>query len=356
MINRTIMVTMQRQRTFGTIEMPLAKRHIHNSSTSTAPLAAAPSLWVFQELSTACYSFVGQHLNEITPSSIAYGFGETMISNHIADVKVLAKDKPVFCGEHPANLMVKVIALVKDFKMLFSQSKIGFPSIVRAKLLARNSSLQKLNFFLTLDQIFRIRYNLTIGQSGKVLQANINSYVEIGRMNYINFRHFASEVGKPLVCLVDFDSQSLDFAFGNTMQYDWQVANLREFEPSITENLETRFRISNAEHFALEAGKTLLSGVFLDTPKEVSKSLANPVRDILQDMNMDLRIILRASKLDVCYELIKLELVRGIKFFVKVKKSVIDFLANLEVFDKPYFLLCRWIDAIFVTKHKRYYL
>jgi hypothetical protein len=137
------------------------------------------------------------------------------------------------------------------------------------------------------------------------------------------------------------------------MQDDWQTANLRYFESSIAEKFESRLRVGYAFDFGFEAWKTLLFARRVFNPaEEVVKCFVKPVRDILQDLTMDLRIVF-GRYLDVFYDRIKIIFVREEVFFVFIKKFVIDFLANSKLIKKFILLFPRRIQTIRIhpTEH-----
>src|SRR3989344_8883966 len=110
-------------------------------------------------------------------------------------------------------------------------------------------------------------------------------------MHKFNIRHFTSKDSKPLVNLVALDSESLDFAFRNSVENDWNATNLAQPNPFVREKLETRLRKGNAIHSTFETRKSFLfARLIFDSAKEVSKSFVNSIGNILLRLRMNFRI------------------------------------------------------------------
>src|SRR3989304_1975473 len=107
MIDSRIVVTMDRQATTRTIELPFVQRHLDFCSTSAAPFTATSCFGVLQKLSTACYSFVGQHLVEPIPTSVEDMLCERVILDHSRDIESFSVDDTIFRSELMAEFMEK---------------------------------------------------------------------------------------------------------------------------------------------------------------------------------------------------------------------------------------------------------
>ena len=116
-------------------------------------MAASPSPWILNYLSTECYLFVGQHLDELIPRSIRYTFSEPMGFEHIFDIQFLDSNSGVPYGKASALLVQKVSPLVADFNMLFSQPKSCFPPVGRTFNFLTQSSLQELDSFFCFENV-----------------------------------------------------------------------------------------------------------------------------------------------------------------------------------------------------------
>ncbi len=347
MINGRVMVTMQRRRTFRTIELPLVKRHIHDNPASTTPMTTPSSLWVMQELSTASYGFVGQHISKHSPRSIAYAFSQAMIFNHVFDIKIFTSNYPISQSEASAEFVKEVSPLVGDFEMLFSKFKSCFSPIFRAFDFSTQSSLQEFQPLFTFDEESRIAYDLTSAECGKIFKPNINPNFLRGRMLDLNFWKFTTEDSKPLPNFVLLDSQSLNFSFRNAMQYYWNVSNFAEFKPFVRQEPETSLRKGDAVYSTFETREALFFtfGVF-DSAKEVLKSFTDPIRNILLRLGMNLHVF--TSKVFVKVKSAKANLPILPSIYAQCKKLIINCLTNLKRINKFYFLLSRRILSVFI--------
>jgi hypothetical protein len=279
MIQRGVHITMANKTTIWAFEGSLTERHILNvEPTVAAPMAASSCPGTFNYASTACYSFVFQEANEGSPACIADILCEAMVLEHIVNVQVLDSDEGIFRCELPAELVLEVSPLIGNFEMLLSQSETSLSSIGRSFYFPAKSSLQELEFLFRIDEEARIGDELSVGKGGEALDADIYSDLLLGRMDDLAVRQFAAEAGEPLVSFVPLNSQSLDLSFGNTMKDDWDVAYLAQSKSFVGKQFETRLRISDAFHPALESGKTFLfAGFNLNSSKEVRKCLMHSI-------------------------------------------------------------------------------
>ena len=201
--------------------------------------------------------------------------------------------------------------------------------------------------------MMRIRYACPIGQCSEVCQTyiNPNRLVFVGMFNNWHL-NFTTEYCEPLTSIIDFDSQSLGFASGDTMKNDWDIPYLGAEQFSIGNKLEPRLRIDDALDSGFEAGKSsidLLAFLSLfDSAKEVVKSLAQSVPNILKDLAVNFIADFRMAYFDVFHQRVKVKLFSYPKLFIQAKKLIIYKLAMLENLEKPYLLLRRRIQSVFI--------
>jgi len=130
------------------------------------------------------------------------------------------------------------------------------------------------------------------------------------------------------------------------MQDNLNVAYFRSIQLPIINKLKSRLRIGNAVNPALKARKTLLfAGFVLNSTKEVLKGFMNSIRNILQDLRVD--IFKLSFENMIIVKLVKRYLSKLIDVFGYYKKFVISFLTHLKLFKEPYLLFFRRIQAIF---------
>jgi hypothetical protein len=120
----------------------------------------------------------------------------------------------------------------------------------------------------------------------------------------------------------------------------------------IAKKLESRLGVCDTLYPALESRKTSLDFPALlfqfEPVEEVIKCFCQPVRDVLQDLRMDLGIVFRAGCLNVQHKTIEPEFVGYPEFLIEVKQSVIDILADRELIENLDLLFPRGIQPIFI--------
>lgn len=343
---------MSNKTTVGTSESPLTQRHLHDVSAVATGLARVSRAY-FDELSTASYGFVGQHTYETAPRSVTYSFSKMMVLNHISDLQVLNSNASEPCGEFVAEFVQEVSPLVADFVVLPSQPETSLAPVSAAFLLPAQSPMQHLQPLFTLNEEFRVSYDLTITQRGEVFQPDINSNLFGRRMLNFNIGHFASENGKPLPCPILFDSQGFDFALWNTVQDYWDVPYLGSKKTLIASKPETissfsmcsALRVGDAVHPALESWKALFPTLWVfDSAKEVLKSLVNPIRNILP--NLSIHPIIFISKMFARIRPSQSLSRFLVSFNGHTEKFVIDCFASLKRINQPYLLFLRRVNAV----------
>ena len=342
------MVTMQNNKTRGTRELSPTQRHINLSPASATSMTASSGLGILQELSTKCYLFVGHHIHKHFPRSVRYMFSKMMISDHIFDVKIFTSNYTVSQSEASAQFMQEVSTNVADFKMLSGKFESCLSSVCRAFDFPAHSSLQFFEPMLCFNQEVGIFYDFAIGQSGKAFQPNINTYFAFRGMLHSNIRQFTAESGKPLPSFVLFDSESFNLSFRNSVEDDWQIANLRYLNVLVADELEAELRVSDAINPALVARKTFFFRMFFYPAKEVSKSFVNSVRNILLGLRMNIRIFTR--KIFVKVKLIKINIAKLVSIFIQRKKLIVDLLASDERINQSDFLFPARINPKFIRQ------
>ena len=332
--------------TIGTEKLSFIERHLYNSSAFTTGLACIS--WIdFDKLSTACYCFVGQHLDKAFPRSIAYAFSEPMIIEHTFNVQILNSNKRIRFGEPMAEFMQEVSPLVYNFDVLLCQPESCLSSINRAFLFSTQPSLQEFQSFFSFDDVFRIIYKFSIGQDSIAFKPNIQSNFFRRRMlNGWNF-NFTSEYGKPLSSFVLLDGECLDFAFWDSMQNNRHTSNLAKPDSLITQQLEPALRESDAINPALESRKTFfLTGFVFNPAKEIGEGFMYSVRNILFNLGMNFRIF--ASKIGVIIKFVEGNFAKLISVYRPGKKLIVDCFANLERIKYSDLLLPRRINPEFI--------
>ena len=123
---------MANSQTLRTMEGSLRENHIlHIEPTVATSMTASSGLGVFDELSTECDLFVGQHINKYTPRSIQYMFGKMMVSDHSFNIKILTSDYTISSSKASAKFVQEITPLVSNLNIFFSQPEDSFPSVSR---------------------------------------------------------------------------------------------------------------------------------------------------------------------------------------------------------------------------------
>jgi len=328
-------------------------RHILNiESTLAASVTAPPCLRIFQDLSTAYYCFVGQHIDECTPRSIGYEFSIIRFVNHTCDIQILDCNQSIRLGYPVTEFVQEIIPLVSNFKMQFCQSKLCFSSVSRSFDFSTQSPLQEFQSFFRFDQIFRIINNYSICSIAEIaeviLAVDINPHrILRERMNTFAVWQFTSKDSEPLPRFILFDSQSLDFAFWNTMQDHRNITNLAQLQHFVRDQFKTALGECDAIDSGLKARKSFIfAGRIFDSAKEISKCLMYPVRNILLGLGMNFRIF--ASKIFIKVKPADRYFTKFISIYAQSKKLIVDYLADFKRINYSFFLLARRIESVFI--------
>jgi hypothetical protein len=343
---------MANKTTFRAIEDSLTEWHIHNVElTIAASMTTVSCLRIFSEFSTACDCFVGEHLIESAPRNVKDMFSEITL-NHTINVQSLATNDTVFIPQGMSELVQEICPLIEDFQVLPGNIDSGFLSIPASFDSFGMNTLQFSQFPFCVNIESRINNTLSFMVCQELLEANINSNFDIGRM--LNFRdiNFTGEYSEPLSSFVLFDSQCFDFTFWYPMQYDWQTANLRHFQAPIVNELETRLGICHASDSGFEPRISWLDfDSFLsefDSIKKILNGLMQPVRNILQDLAMSLGVIFGTDRFNIHHKAVEIICACKEMFFVFCKKRVPDFFTNFELIKKFDLLFLRGIQPEFI--------
>jgi hypothetical protein len=351
MIQGSIQITMANIQALRTTEISLTERHILNvESALVASMTASSCFGVLSEFSTACDSFVGEHPIEISPRNVKYVFCE-IASDHVLNVELFtADDSETFC-EGVACFVQEVTPLVSDFQVLSRKLDTSLLPIIAALDTLTVYPLQpsKLPFSLKIESWVSDAFSFVVSQES--FQPNINTYHLLIRVLDCRSIKFTGEHCEPLISFVSLDSHSLDFSFRQPVEYDWYAANLGTLQSRVGQEFESALWICNALNPALESRKSsldfdaLLSQLY--PSEKVVNSFVKPVRNILQHLRMSLGIVFRS-----CFHIrdkrVEVVSTRKKMLFVLSKKSVIHFLANLELIEKPDLLFSRRIQPVLI--------
>src|SRR5262249_14903494 len=110
------------------------------------------------------------------------------------------------------------------------------------------------------------------------------------RLTFRPFGLFYLKTGEPFARRRSRDGQTFDFPLKRTMQLDFHLTNLREFQVA---RLQSKARLRVGERvIATARAKARKSGfaiLQLDAPEEISKCLVQSPQHLLQDLRMNSR-------------------------------------------------------------------
>ncbi len=333
--------------------MPLGKRHLYSSSALKASVCSPAGVYS-NKPGTAYYSFVFQILEELPPASIRDMFSKMMISKHVLDVKIFNRYKRKGFYNPFRKFMNEIISLVGYFKMLSRQFYSLLVSVVGTFLCSAQSTIQSLQSLFSMNKKSWIVHNFLFIGPKVVSQPYIKPNMVWRRISDVRNINFAAKASKPLVSFILLDGQSLDFSFRDSMQDDWQTANLGNVKSCTGNKLEGASVILRISYALYSALKSWIAGfnpyaflAKLNSVKEVIKRFTKPVRNILKDLAVCLVVVFRAGGFNVFDKAVKVWLGSCPKRFVQAKQSVIDFLADFKLINNPYLLLSRRINSVF---------
>src|SRR3990167_2013547 len=335
----------------------LSHREWHGLNMSALATSLASHAWInLYTLPTECDLFVGQHIDKSIPRSVSYMFCQSMGLKHIYDIQILDSNQRICFNKLKAEFVQKVSPLVSNLNMLDSQSKSGFPFVIRSFHFPTKSSIQEFQSFFSSDQVSRISYTFAIAQSSKVLQANINTNLSFRWMDDFGSINLATENSKPLTSMINFDGESFNLAFWNTVQDNRNITHLGSKKSFVGEkfisimiqfisNFNFRLWKSDAIYSALKSWKTFLFiRLIFNTPKKVLKCFMNPIRYILDNLAINIRRISFSNRTIIKF--IKRNLSIFPRIYAQSKKFIIDSFTRLERINQSYLLLSRRIYPI----------
>lgn len=267
------------------------------------------------------------------------------VAKHILDSQVFNSNSSEPASEFVTEFMKEVKPLVADFVVSPSQEEVSFILISTPLFFLIPTPLQHFEVLFSLNKEVRINHNLSIGQGSEVFNSDINPDLLGGGMLDGYFWHFTSEDSEPLPSLVAFDSQSLNLAFRNTMQNDWDVADFGSVKTLVAEKLETILRVSNAPNPTLESWKTFLPASRVsDSPKEVLKRPVNPFGNILPNLRKKFWMLARKVIIEVKFPQYLAFFL--ISFDTQFKKFIINCLTHFKRTNQLLLLLTRRVNSI----------
>lgn len=229
---------MANKTTTQTLEFPLTERHILDSPASTTGSACILGV-NFNQLSTSFLNFVRQHLDKVAPRDIVNASCKIMIFNHISNLQFFNRNDFELFDDGEACFMKKVLPLIEDSLVNFSNFKSGFSPILTSFFLPAQSPLKSGKFLFRFSKELRIFNLSSIGKNGKTFNSNINPNMVIFSFNLFNRNIVTGENNKPSNSS-SFNCESLEFPFWNFMKDNRNISDFADKEFFIREQFETR--------------------------------------------------------------------------------------------------------------------
>jgi len=341
---------------------PLRQGHLHSVSTYAAILRCIRRFFV-PILPAGTFSLTLKHLSEHSPRCIRYRFvhPSVVLTLHLLDVKFLDVYLPEPLNKLVRQLKDEILSLVGNAFVHTSNRLLALRSLGRSFRRGGEFALCLRERFLFLSVESRISDLLSGRQSGKRLQANVDTY------NFVGFRqkfrlHFAGEARKPLSPDCPANNDCLAFALKRSMQLDFDIANLGQPKLSVVNpDTVSKLRIGKAVvlSLTLEPGITrFLSG--FDSAEERLERKVHSFTNILKDLAVNHRNkrIVRFDKrqLPLLFKIRQRLSSRFVGVLSLPQEIVIDASASFEGQRKRALLRLGWKDSIFERSSHVYIL
>jgi hypothetical protein len=339
-----------------TLKDSLTEGHLSDIESAFATsMTTSSCFWVLSEFSTACYSLVGQHSIEPSPTCVEDVFSKISL-NHVLDIQVFTTDYLIVSGYGMTEFVQEVSPLIKDFEMLPSQYDSGFLPIMTAFDSPRVSPLQSRQSLLSIQVESRISNTLPFIICQELFESDINTNLVIVRMLDFWKVYLTSEYDVPLSSLILLDCHRLDFAFWDAMEFDWNTSDFADSQPLIAEEFESALWVCDARYPAFESW---VSCFYFDAffshfypVEEVVVCFAESVSNILERLRIDGRVSLWVANLHVSQEHIHIVPACHEVFFGEFEQGIMCFLEYGELLVQSIDLYPTGIDTVF--KHTQF--
>ncbi len=152
--------------TANTFKFTNTERDFISSSTNITKLACSSWVYCYGILSTFS-RFVFDHSNKPTPRTVPDRFSKIAVLHHVFDSQIFVGYQVIRLYKLPANFVKKVVPLISNLSINFSNSNFGFLSSFSAFLLFAKYLLSSCKFSFGFSKIFRIRNFSSIRERGK---------------------------------------------------------------------------------------------------------------------------------------------------------------------------------------------
>lgn len=274
------MVSMQTQTAFQTMVNTNRQIFFNSFAAGGTVLTCEVRLDFYQHL-ISVFSFIFQLLKESRPRYIVNLFAQNSFTQS-DDVQIFNRYQIVLFDQHCRNLVLKIVSLVLNLSVNFSQMIDCFSPLIRAFFAARNFSLRSAKFLLSRFVVFEIVYLCAVRQSYKRFNSSVQTDSQVCFRQRLNFV-FNCEYDKPTRNFT-FNCASFNFAFNRAGQSKANRSDFREHQP-ISDEFESALRkTKTVESFGgFESWKTRFFAAFNSSEKRF-ESFINSFENVLQDL------------------------------------------------------------------------
>src|SRR5437588_1182415 len=230
----------------------------------------------FDKLSPSFFRFARQFAEELRPRGIGNAFGKAMVMGHTINVQVFHANRTETVYDLPRLLVSEVVTPELDTLMYPRDNLAVFSPFRRALRKLTMLALHLCQGFLFLPEKAGMSNLLSIGESSKGLQADVNAHLSSNRFKPLRLT-LATKRDVPLAGRGTVHRTRFDFAFHRTVVDHLDAANLGEAYTFIVRHTKAALREGETiiSALAFEARIAGVLGMFSDSTKEGLESLIN---------------------------------------------------------------------------------
>ena len=211
--------------------------------TTGASLTGVPGVDL-HHATTSTFRLVRRVVDQLTPSSIGYALGETVVLEHPVNIQVLKRNDAKLVDQPPTEFVGKISAAVGDALVYLGDHAPPPGSFGRSLLGFAQLPLGFRQSLLILAEETRIRDMLARTEGGE----RVKPYVNTNGLWFIGQRlgfNFTSEAGVPVASSSTANGERLDLALDRTVENNLHIANLGQAQAAVFQ-LEAELRVGEA--------------------------------------------------------------------------------------------------------------
>jgi hypothetical protein len=261
--------------------MPTLAQSLRHTCPASASLRRAAGVHL-DEQPTSLFRFVGQLVDQGRPPGIRYGLGEHS-GCQAFDVQIFDHDQAKVANQPPADLVVKIRALIADVRVSGLKLAHGFLPIIAAPFAPRHLALCPPEFRLRPSGVARVLNPGPVRESSEGRQPDIDPDACGGLWQGLGLA-LNREAGVPLPSLA-LDRHGLNSAFNRPVQFEFDLPDALEIElPRVEQPAPvavTREGQAVVTAARPEARKPDLAPALLDAPEESFEVLVQAAQHVL---------------------------------------------------------------------------